>query len=85
MEATMIMNLTDQKQNSTEVQYSDLKNMEITSPYRPTITENYISLLLLIKFPSFGLKTDKCWRYSAQEIHENTHEISLCSCSHSCL
>lgn len=85
MEATMIMNLTDQDQNSTEVQYSDLKNMEITSLYGPTVTENYISLLLLIKFPSFGLKTDKCWRYSSQEIHENTHEISLCSCSHSCL
>lgn len=61
------------------------KKYEVTSPYGPTITENYISLLLLIKFPSFGLKTDKCWRYSSQEIHENTHEISLCSCSHSCL
>lgn len=29
MEATMIMNLTDQDQNSTEVQYSDFKNMRL--------------------------------------------------------
>lgn len=85
MEATMIMNLTDQEQNSTEVQYSVGPYRLVISIFLKSITEKYISLLLLIKFPSFGLKTDKCWRYSSQEIHENTHEISLCSCSHSCL